>query len=758
MTSFIIPKDVILKSLIERFNNYHSKYSIKKVFIHTDKDNYVANEYIWFKVYILDSKKHKLDTLCTNVYVELINSENKIEQVKLLKIKNGTAIGDFILSDTIIAGDFQIRAYVESMKNFDAKLFFTKTIKIHNPTNYFISSELYQKVKKNKRKRNYFAVNFYPQNKKFTDNLLTTRTFIATDYQNNGVEVSGYVQDKHRKKVAEIKYNEFGIGSFSFTPEKNNKYNCIIFGINNKKKKYKLPEIKTRGYELEVISTEKNIININIEANIPSTNDKQFKTIYLIGQVRGKIYYSYAGILENNKLSLSIAKSKFPSGIVQFTLFNGNGKPEKERLVFINHNDNFKITANIKKNKRMVEVFVNTVDFKNKNISANLSVSVINIDEKINSENIISYLLLNSEISEKPSNFLFWNNNKLQSFHIIDMLLQSNKCLTNDWKNVLSSKKDTLKYKEKNGITISGHINRKMFDLPAKKIKVTMTILKGYNDVYATNTDENGKFIFKNLFYTDTLEVLLEAINKREKNNLLIYADNYDTIPIIFKPTFLYNSDKYRYKNVAKEKKKKREKNTSSIHRHADQVIYFDEINTTTGQSVLDIISNRVPGLTQKGGYTNIRSAGFSDLSAEPLYLIDDILVDAKAVSNLNPNDVERVEILKSKANTVIYGMRGVNGVIAIYTKHGYHIVSGWLKSKQLGYYQSNNFVYKGFDITYPDNFEPTIFWKPELNTDSLGYVRFSFSLPKNISSFKIIIQGISENGKTGYLEKIVRF
>ena len=757
ITSFIIPEDVILKRLIEQFNNYYSKYSVKKVFVHTDKDNYVANESIWFKVYVLDSENHKLDTLCTNVYVELINSENKIEQVKLLKISKGTAIGDFQIPDSVIAGDYQIRAYVESMMNFNTKLFFTKTIKIFNPNNSLISSELYQKAKKNIRKNNFYAVNFYPQNKNFINNIETTRTFICTDYQNNGVKIGGYIQDKHRKKITEIKCNEFGIGSYTFTPEINNKYKCVVFGSKNKKKKYNLPEIKERGYELTINAKEKNTIQINIESNLPSTNDKQFKTIYLIGQIRGKIYYSYAGIIENNKLSLSIPKNKFPTGIVQFTLFNGKGNYELERLLFINHSDNFKISTNIKNNKKTIELLIKTTDYKNQNISANLSVSVINLNEKINSENIISYTLLSSEITEKPSNFLFWNKNKLQHIQIINQLLECNKSITNDWNMILNQKKDTLMYKEKKGITISGRVTKKILDLSAKKAKVTMTILKGYNDTYTTNTDNKGNYKFEDLFYSDTLDVLLEVVNKREKDNLLIYADSYDTIPITFFPTFTSNFSKYKYKNIKRKNKKKREKNTSSIHRSADQIIYFDEINTSTGQNVLDIISSRVPGLTQNGNAINVRNSGLSNLSDEPLYLIDDIPVDASAVSNLNPNDVERVEILKSKANTTIYGMRGINGVIAIYTKQGYHIVSGWLKSKQLGYYHANTFIYNKLDITYPNNFHPTIFWKPVLITDSLAYAKFSFTIPENISSFKIIIQGISENGRTGYLEKIIR-
>src|SRR5690606_3015235 len=43
----------------------------------------------------------------------------------------------------------------------------------------------------------------------------------------------------------------------------------------------------------------------------------------------------------------------------------------------------------------------------------------------------------------------------------------------------------------------------------------------------------------------------------------------------------------------------------------------------------------------------------------------------ANRASDLNPNDIERVEILKGAAATAIYGARGANGVILITTKAG---------------------------------------------------------------------------------------
>ncbi len=90
------------------------------------------------------------------------------------------------------------------------------------------------------------------------------------------------------------------------------------------------------------------------------------------------------------------------------------------------------------------------------------------------------------------------------------------------------------------------------------------------------------------------------------------------------------------------------------------------------------------------GGAMSIRIRGTgSTLSAEPLYVIDGIPIinDNKstsatfesdgggqysnALTTINPNDIESIEILKDASATAIYGARAANGVVLITTKKG---------------------------------------------------------------------------------------
>ena len=70
----------------------------------------------------------------------------------------------------------------------------------------------------------------------------------------------------------------------------------------------------------------------------------------------------------------------------------------------------------------------------------------------------------------------------------------------------------------------------------------------------------------------------------------------------------------------------------------------------------VDITSNNRPG--ELG---DIRIRGNRSLTADnnPLYVIDGIPMSAGSIADVNPSDIESMEILKDASATAIYGSRG---------------------------------------------------------------------------------------------------
>lgn len=71
------------------------------------------------------------------------------------------------------------------------------------------------------------------------------------------------------------------------------------------------------------------------------------------------------------------------------------------------------------------------------------------------------------------------------------------------------------------------------------------------------------------------------------------------------------------------------------------------------------------------GGHTMIRIRGLNSINGgnEPLIVIDGL--QGGSLDNLNPRDIESMEILKDASATAIYGSRGANGVVIVTTKLG---------------------------------------------------------------------------------------
>ncbi|MEP7143527.1 MAG: SusC/RagA family TonB-linked outer membrane protein, partial [Ferruginibacter sp.] len=114
------------------------------------------------------------------------------------------------------------------------------------------------------------------------------------------------------------------------------------------------------------------------------------------------------------------------------------------------------------------------------------------------------------------------------------------------------------------------------------------------------------------------------------------------------------------------------------------------DIENQPVQSFESAIQGKAPGVVienssgKVGQGIKVRIRGTSSISAssQPLYVIDGVPLTTASQSDinneptnpltdLNPNDIESIEILKDAASSAIYGARAANGVVLISTKKG---------------------------------------------------------------------------------------
>ncbi len=82
------------------------------------------------------------------------------------------------------------------------------------------------------------------------------------------------------------------------------------------------------------------------------------------------------------------------------------------------------------------------------------------------------------------------------------------------------------------------------------------------------------------------------------------------------------------------------------------------------------VVFNKTSG--NPGAQVTVRVRGVSSNSnADPLFIIDGMKTSKYVFNEINPSDIESVEVLKDAASSAIYGSEGANGVIIVTTKSG---------------------------------------------------------------------------------------
>jgi TonB-linked SusC/RagA family outer membrane protein len=101
-----------------------------------------------------------------------------------------------------------------------------------------------------------------------------------------------------------------------------------------------------------------------------------------------------------------------------------------------------------------------------------------------------------------------------------------------------------------------------------------------------------------------------------------------------------------------------------------------EDLKKTPAASFTQALQGKVAGVTvnassgQPGQAAEVRIRGIGTINnSSPIYVVDGVVTDN--IAFVNPQDIERTDILKDASATAIYGSRGANGVIIITTKSG---------------------------------------------------------------------------------------
>lgn len=375
-------------------------------------------------------------------------------------------------------------------------------------------------------------VQFFPESGYLVNGLTSKVAFKAVGTDGLGTDIKGFITNDQNQQVATLNSTHLGMGVFSLTPQAGKNYQAHITFTDGTQAAYSLPKVQDKGYVLAIDNSDPVNLYVKINGNGLS---KQKGALSLIAQAGGEMYLHGSGAPGKSNLKVTIAKSRLPAGLVQFTLFSAEGEPLNERLVFIQKPDELTFSQSVLKPvyaaREPMEVALTAKNKKGNPVNGSFSVTVIDetqVPVAEETENtILSNLLLTADLPgyvEKPNYYFTQVTEKTQVDLDVLMLTQGYHRFA--WKDVLSGKEQVAAYQPENAITIAGRVTTISGGKPVENAKIELVSQSAGLLALDTITDKNGKFTFV-VAFPDSTRFMLKAEDKRGKSSdLQIVLDN----------------------------------------------------------------------------------------------------------------------------------------------------------------------------------------------------------------------------------------
>ncbi|HEY4325034.1 MAG TPA: TonB-dependent receptor [Mucilaginibacter sp.] len=788
LCSFVRLDDDPLIKIKQQLDKWTNEQPVEKVYLHLDKPYYAAGDDIWFKAYVVSGSDHRLSALSGIVNIELIDQKDSIKQSLELQLDHGASHGDFALPDTLHAGNYHIRAYTNYMRNAGSAYFFNQAITIINP----IASDK-KVIAKTQLPANKIDVQFFPEGGDLVDGISTKVAFKAVDPEGLGADIKGTITDDKGQQAASFGNTHAGMGVFELTPSSGVAYHAKIIYPDGSTGTFPLPKVADKGYVLGIVDDGRGNLLVKVSASKSLLTNSSNQQLTLIAQSAGKIYYTEKTKAGSAVSSFVVPKSKFPSGIAQFTLFTSQGEPVNERLVFIRNPDQLNLTLTTDQRtyapRQKVKITLDAQNANRQSADGNFSVSVtdetkvpVNADSE---NNILANLLLTSDLRgyvEHPA--YYFNKPEAQTRADLDALMLTQGYHRFEWKQILKGEFPVKRYLPQNTLQVSGTVLT-----PAGKPVVNGTVklfdLDSIQFARDTVTDERGRFVFNDLSFEDSVRFIVQARTSKNKKDVEIKMDNLapestsgnnpgfdinvsDNLSVYAQSSKqLYDEQRKNglgnhvisLQEVIIREKKEVARYSSNLNGpgNADQIVQGKELWGMGCVRIADCLEGRLVGVIFRDGIPY----STRDLYRPMQLIVDGAYTDPAYINSLSYFDIQSIEILRSGEYTSIYGGQGGSGVFLVTTRRGgeYDYPEpiygrGITTYYPKGYYKTREFYSPRYDNPKTNkklaDLRTTIFWQPDLITGKNGKTSFEYFNAGSKGNYRVVVEGIDNQGNIG--------
>ncbi|WP_276372516.1 hypothetical protein [Chryseolinea sp. H1M3-3] len=762
-------QDKGLDSLRKKFDRFRIEFPQEKLYLHIDRDLYLTGENLWFKVYNVDGAIHHPMGISKVAYVEILDKDNKAVLQTKVALKSGEGAGALFLPASINSGNYQLRAYTQWMKNFSADYFFHKNISI---VNSFRKLEI---EKENISKP--FTAQFFPEGGNLVNGLKSKVAFQAIGSHGKGINFSGILLNNTNDTIASFKPLKYGIGNFSFTPSENNTYRVLLTDTLGRTQTINLPAANALGYVLTVKDSTAESLSISIAArDLPPSACN----IYLFVHARQVITKAIHTSLVNGSTTIFIPKSELSEGISHITLFDGNVRPQCERLYFKPSQKKLSVVAKTNQSEYGIRRKVTLEISNDKNDlegDASLSVAVIKSDslQQDITGHIFNYLWLTSDLNgniESPA--YYGNTGSPDVTKALDNLMLTHGWRKFAWNDVLSEKRRTPTFlPEYRGHLIRGTVQN-TDGIAAQSIPVYLSTPGKNVQLYTARSKSNGQVQFEMKDFWGPKKIIVQT-NTEEDSTFQIkihspYADEFGSnklsqfsLPEALSKNLLRRSIAMQVQDVyygESVNTKPMLVDSTAFYGKASETYYLDDY--TRFPVMEEVMREYVPGVMvrkRKDGFhflvlDNVRKSMFRD---NPLVLLDGIPVfDLDKIMAFDPTRVKKLEVITHR---YFLGPLNFPGIVS-YTTYtgdlaGFELNPNTVALDYEGLQRERVFYspeyqnQKQRESRLPDR-RNLLYWNPSITLDKDGKHQLDFFTSDLTGDYTIVVEGLTNKGYSG--------
>lgn len=656
-----------------------------------------------------------------------------------------------------------------------------------------------------------FSAKFLPEGGNLVAGIDQVVAFKAVGIGGLGIEVEGAVVTKSGVKVCDIRTEHCGMGSFTLNAQADETYIATLSTKDGVTRSFTLPVAHSSGC---VISLRPDAAN-RLLLQIFTTEAYPRHNLVAIVQSRGIVNY----VVEDLSHALRIPLEKLRSGVAQVTVVDKlTRKVVAQRLFFVRGAvANATITPSVKKFSPREQV---QIDFAVKGSSGNavkgdFVVAVTDADllkESSNSDNIFSYMLLNSELKghiENPK-YYFEADDEKHNAHL-DLVMLTHGWRRYDINSILAGKKLNITQPFEREQSISGGIKATIGKTRNTSVMIFRN-RKEYLGVHDLNS--SNRFFITGIDSPDTTVYILQALNKNgssERVRIKVDPMVYPTTPTIAREPFkqvpfssLTEEYMMRSKQTYFEDGGMPVIDIDAVEIVAKRSVTYDyssslnDFNTVSGDmtrfvSIFDALQ-RFRQLEVEGNNVYVRSkkvaspvrvetngteaaeGSDADLVIENVEIDMDDKVDLMPAVYVNGTQMDMgiidaypmEEVISisylDKFESMAAGMGSETGAIILHVKNinAYQklLINSMAEVVVPGYAAPVEFYAPDYSVkndkSKKDN-RTTIAWVPMLQSNSLGDASISFWTADRQSDYRVTIEGITSEGELLHNELILQ-